>query len=99
MGLALVGKFDEIEPSEAQLSATRRLLERAVELGHLAQNHALLGQRQCRRTQSPGNVAYGIIKGWPHWSLLPPILARTTTIFNFDRADNFCCNEIVCLKN
>ncbi|CAB0038022.1 unnamed protein product [Trichogramma brassicae] len=69
LGVALVGKFD----------ATRRLLERAVERGHLARNYTLLGQRQCKQTQSPGNATYAIIKGWPHWSLLPPILAQTTT--------------------
>lgn len=68
IGIAFIGTFNSIEPSEKQLLAAQRLLELGIQNGKLHPNYRLLGHRQLMATQSPGDKLYEIIKTWPHWS-------------------------------
>ncbi|XP_034480262.1 peptidoglycan-recognition protein LF-like [Drosophila innubila] len=68
IGISFIGTFIQIRPTEQQLHACQLLLEEGVRLKKLVPNYKLYGQRQLSPTESPGELLYGIIQKWPHWT-------------------------------
>ena len=61
-GVALIGNYTAVLPSEAALRAVRDELPRcAVRAGFLRPDYALLGHRQLVRTECPGNRLFNQI--------------------------------------
>lgn len=68
--VAMVGTFDEIEPTLNQLDAAQQLIAESIRLQKLSKNYRLYGQRQLiGNTTSPGQKLYEILKiTWTHWT-------------------------------
>lgn len=71
IGISFIGTFNTIKPNKRQLYAARKLIDIGVKNNKIATNYKLLGHRQVSGTLSPGDVLYGIIQTWPHWSSEP----------------------------
>ncbi|XP_067012369.2 peptidoglycan recognition protein isoform X3 [Anabrus simplex] len=73
IGVAFVGRFVHVIPSEAAMRAFHKLVAKGVQLGHIAPDYKLLGACQLRKTatDSPGKAFYDVIVGWPHWAPAP----------------------------
>lgn len=58
-------------PPEQMLNATKALIAHSVESGYLASNYKLLGHRQVRETECPGQRLFEEISTWDHFSSKP----------------------------
>lgn len=58
-------------PPEQMLTATKALIEQSVADGMLAPDYKLLGHRQVRNTECPGQRLYDEISNWTHFSIKP----------------------------
>lgn len=63
--------FSDTEPSEAQLSATKKLISDGVNSGEISRNYQLIGHRQSKPTECPGDKLFNIVKTWPHFAQNP----------------------------
>lgn len=61
------------------ISAAKRLIHIAVDRGHVQTNYTLLGHRQTRPTECPGERLFREIQTWPHFVNLPVVLDVATT--------------------
>ncbi|XP_062128692.1 peptidoglycan-recognition protein LC isoform X6 [Drosophila sulfurigaster albostrigata] len=68
IGITFMGTFTKISPTERQLVACQLLLEEGERLKKLVPDYRLYGHRQLSATESPGDILYGIIQKWPHWT-------------------------------
>lgn len=50
------------------LEATQKLINFAVNSGHLQRNYTLFGHRQVRDTECPGDRLFNEITTWPNFS-------------------------------
>lgn len=69
MCIAIIGTFNYAEPPRMQLEAVQRLITEGIRLKKIASNYRLYGQGQLMPlTESPGRVAYELVKTWSHWT-------------------------------
>lgn len=78
LGIALIGKFDQTPPSEAQVISLRKLLQFGIAWEHLKSNYELFGHdqllpdepasRPSNASSNPGEKLFEIIRKWPHWT-------------------------------
>nr|ABV60369.1 putative peptidoglycan recognition protein [Phlebotomus papatasi] len=71
VGICLIGDWREKLPPEKMLQAVQKLIQSGVEEGYIAKNYTLLGHRQVRDTECPGQKLFDEIKTWPHFSPHP----------------------------
>lgn len=67
-GIAFIGDYQRLKPTEAQMEALDSLLIMGTRGGHLTENYKLYGARQWQATISPGEMLYDRLKAHPHWS-------------------------------
>lgn len=67
IGIAFMGTFNQVEPSQKQLCAAQQILEQGKALGKLTNDYGLYGHCQLTNTNSPGSALYKIIQKWEHW--------------------------------
>lgn len=53
------------------LATTKALIAYSVENSYLSSNYKLLGHRQVRATECPGQRLYDEIRSWDHYSKVP----------------------------
>lgn len=53
------------------LEATQNLIEYSLQNGYLSQTYKLLGHRQVRKTECPGQRLFDEIHTWNHFSAIP----------------------------
>jgi peptidoglycan-recognition protein LB len=58
-------------PSKQMLAAVKAFIEHSVDSGRLATSYKLLGHRQVRDTECPGERLFDEITSWPHFSSIP----------------------------
>jgi len=68
VGICLIGDYDTVSPPEAQLKAAQELIATGVKQSKIKPSYKLIGHRQVRSTQCPGDKLYAIIQQWPHYS-------------------------------
>ncbi|XP_052870252.1 peptidoglycan-recognition protein LB [Anopheles cruzii] len=68
VGICLIGDWTAELPPKTMLAATETVIEYGVRQGIIAQNYTLLGHRQVRATECPGDRLFEEIKTWPHFS-------------------------------
>lgn len=61
-------------PSPDMLDATQKLIAYAIDAGHLSANYTLLGHRQTRSTECPGERLFNEITNWPHFGANVPVV-------------------------
>ncbi|KAL3272274.1 hypothetical protein HHI36_022754 [Cryptolaemus montrouzieri] len=72
IGICVIGDWTVQLPPQSQMDVVKKLIDYGVQTGKIAPNYMLLGHRQVRDTECPGNAFYEEIKKWPHWIPNPP---------------------------
>lgn len=57
-------------PPAPMLEAVHRLIEFGVANGNVQKNYTLIGHRQVRDTECPGDRLFKEIRTWPHFALI-----------------------------
>ncbi|KAG5671295.1 hypothetical protein PVAND_001500 [Polypedilum vanderplanki] len=71
IGICLIGDWRFELPPEQMLKATKDLIAYSLENGYLSPNYKVLGHRQVRATECPGQRLYEEIATWDHYSKTP----------------------------
>nr|BAF74637.1 peptidoglycan recognition protein-D [Samia ricini] len=71
IGICLIGDWRVSLPPADQIKATKSLIAAGVELGYISPQYKLVGHRQVRATECPGDALYENIKTWTHYSAFP----------------------------
>jgi N-acetylmuramoyl-L-alanine amidase len=58
-------------PPQQMLDATQSLIEYSVQNGYLSSTYKILGHRQVRSTECPGQRLFDEIGTWCHFSKIP----------------------------
>lgn len=69
IGIAYIGTFNNLLPSEKQIKAGNALMEEGVRLGKLSEDYKIFAHRQFNGFESPGEKFYELIKSWKRWSV------------------------------
>ncbi|XP_069684132.1 peptidoglycan-recognition protein SB1-like [Periplaneta americana] len=67
VGISFIGDFTNKLPTAKMLQLAKSLINCGVKRNSIAANYTLLGHRQVRITDCPGNALFKEIKTWPHW--------------------------------
>jgi hypothetical protein len=59
-------------PTAKMLQAGKELIAKGVREGHIRADYALLGHRQTRVTECPGETLFNEISTWPRFRSQPP---------------------------
>ncbi|XP_063896610.1 peptidoglycan-recognition protein LB [Helicoverpa armigera] len=71
IGICLIGDWRfEVPPAEQRKTAMA-LIAAGVELGYIKPDYKLVGHRQVRATECPGDALFNEIKTWDHYSPFP----------------------------
>ncbi|XP_050353194.1 peptidoglycan-recognition protein LB-like [Nymphalis io] len=71
IGICLIGDWSNSIPSTQQLKTAQALIAAGVEMGYIKSDYKLVGHRQVRDTECPGNALYKEIQNWAHYSPFP----------------------------
>lgn len=71
IGICIIGDFTDDLPKPAALYALRSLISYGVSLGKIREDYKLIGHRQARNTECPGNALYKYVMKLPHWTSQP----------------------------
>ncbi|XP_072934416.1 peptidoglycan-recognition protein LB-like [Epargyreus clarus] len=64
IGIALIGDWVSVLPPAIQMETTKRLIEEGLRLGYISENYDLIGHRQVRNTDCPGQALFEEITTW-----------------------------------
>uniref|UniRef100_A0A182NQS9 Peptidoglycan-recognition protein n=1 Tax=Anopheles dirus TaxID=7168 RepID=A0A182NQS9_9DIPT len=78
VGICLIGDWVSDLPPKNMLAATQTLIEYGVRNGIIARNYTLLGHRQVRTTECPGDRLFEEIKTWPHFNPMTDIVDQNS---------------------
>lgn len=71
IGICLIGNYEEKLPIERMLEVARELIRFGVANEHVVPDYRLIGHRQGRDTECPGDALYAEIQKWPQWDPHP----------------------------
>ncbi|KAK2575092.1 hypothetical protein KPH14_008821 [Odynerus spinipes] len=79
IGICVIGDFTDTLPNAAALRALNSLISCGVSLGKIRDDYKLIGHRQARDTECPGETFYKYVVKLPHWTSHPVPSARGAT--------------------
>lgn len=68
VGICMIGDWRYELPSNDMIAAAQSLIEYGVRNNIIASNYTLIGHRQVRPTECPGDRLFQEIQSWPHYS-------------------------------
>ncbi|XP_068623386.1 peptidoglycan-recognition protein LB-like isoform X2 [Battus philenor] len=71
IGICLIGDWSNSLPPPQQIKTAKSLIAAGVELGYIKPEYKLVGHRQVRNTECPGNTLYQNVKAWDHYVPFP----------------------------
>lgn len=71
IGICLIGDFNDILPNNAALETLNALINYGVSLGKISESYNVIGHRQARDTECPGNELYKYVQTNPRWTKYP----------------------------
>ena len=71
IGICIIGDFSDSLPNAAALKAVNALIEYGVTLGKINENYQVIGHRQVRDTECPGEELYKYVQTHPRWTSTP----------------------------
>jgi len=71
IGICIIGTFTSRKPNDAALQAVKDLISCGVSQNKISSDYNLIGHRQAKRTECPGDKLYDEIKSWPRWTSTP----------------------------
>uniref|UniRef100_A0A1Y1M729 Peptidoglycan-recognition protein n=1 Tax=Photinus pyralis TaxID=7054 RepID=A0A1Y1M729_PHOPY len=72
VGIAFIGDFRSVLPTDKAMQAAKDLLACGVELGEITNDYKLYGGKQLIATLSPGGKLYSRIRNWSHFQEKSP---------------------------
>lgn len=63
--------FTETSPPLIQLQTAQALIANGVKKGYIQTQYKLVGHRQVRDTECPGEALFKLIQTWPHYVDFP----------------------------
>ncbi|KAL6261557.1 hypothetical protein P5V15_006644 [Pogonomyrmex californicus] len=90
IGICVIGHFSDFLPNEAALKSLNELIACGVSLGKIRDKYNVIGHRQARNTECPGESFYKYVKTLPGWTAnpIPEIRSTTTTRKPMMQSDN-----------
>ncbi|XP_066255767.1 peptidoglycan-recognition protein LB-like isoform X1 [Euwallacea similis] len=67
IGICIIGDWTEKLPPEEQLQIVRQFIRLGVIKGYIKEDYKLIGHRQARDTDCPGDALFAEIQTWPHF--------------------------------
>ncbi|GBP27045.1 Peptidoglycan-recognition protein LB [Eumeta japonica] len=67
IGICLIGDWREKLPPPAQMETTKALIKAGVREGYVKTDYKLVGHRQVRDTECPGDALFHDLKTWDHF--------------------------------
>ncbi|KPI98915.1 Peptidoglycan-recognition protein LB [Papilio xuthus] len=64
IGIVLIGDWVSSVPPAHQLQTAKKLIAKGVELGYISRNYKLIGHRQVKETECPGQALFNEISTW-----------------------------------
>ncbi|XP_014228398.1 peptidoglycan-recognition protein 2-like [Trichogramma pretiosum] len=74
IGICVIGDFTERLPNALALTALHKLIECGIAMKKLRTDYRVIGHRQARNTQCPGNAFYQYVRKMPNWMNSPDLL-------------------------
>ncbi|XP_055607784.1 peptidoglycan-recognition protein LB-like isoform X1 [Uranotaenia lowii] len=74
IGICLIGDWRYELPSPKMLEATKDLIQYGLHNKLISANYTLIGHRQTRPTECPGDRLYQEIQSWPHYSPMEDVV-------------------------
>lgn len=71
IGIVIIGDYRETLPAKATLRVARDLIRCGISMGKIRGNYQLIGHRQARQTECPGDALFNEIQTWPHFQPHP----------------------------
>ncbi|CAH1153562.1 unnamed protein product [Phaedon cochleariae] len=71
IGICLIGDFTRNPPPSVQLTALNDLISCASDTNNIRSDYHLIGHRQGRETDCPGDALFEEVKRMPHWEAHP----------------------------
>lgn len=68
IGICFIGDYRTLLPNKNMLKAGDELIQCGVEGGHIDENYKLVGHRQVRNTECPGDKFYTYVQTMSHWT-------------------------------
>ncbi|XP_018369939.1 PREDICTED: peptidoglycan-recognition protein LB-like [Trachymyrmex cornetzi] len=86
IGICIIGDFTDFLPDEIALKTLNKLIAYGVSLGKIRKNYNVIGHRQVRDTECPGEIFFKkFVINLPGWTANPkPHICPTTTIKSID---------------
>lgn len=90
IGICIIGHFSDFLPNAAALKTLNELIACGVSLGKIRDNYNVIGHRQARNTECPGETFYKYVVTLPGWTAnpIPHIRSTTTTTMQEDVEEN-----------
>ncbi|XP_067015636.2 peptidoglycan-recognition protein SB1 [Anabrus simplex] len=100
IGICFIGDYRAVLPSETMLDLSKSLIECGVDRGSIKSDYKLLGHRQVRPTECPGDALYNLIQTWPHWDPMIDIVPReesteSSTSSDIDDEENLADSDTI----
>ncbi|KAJ8682812.1 hypothetical protein QAD02_018604, partial [Eretmocerus hayati] len=77
IGVSVIGDFTKVMPNEAALEALNSLIKCGLSMNKIRADYHVIGHRQGRATECPGETFYKYVQKMPHWMDHPiPIKAN-----------------------
>ncbi|XP_018053136.1 PREDICTED: peptidoglycan recognition protein-like isoform X2 [Atta colombica] len=98
IGICIIGDFTDFLPNEAALKALNKLIAYGVLFGKIKKNYNVIGHRQVRDTECPGETFYKFVVNLPRWTANPKPNIRlipTTKSINNTVEENSNANVIL----
>ncbi|CAO1427336.1 unnamed protein product [Diamesa serratosioi] len=71
IGICLIGDWTTDLPPKQMLDAVKNLIQYSLQTGYLKSSYKILGHRQVRATECPGQRLFDEISTWKHFSSIP----------------------------
>ncbi|KAK4875941.1 hypothetical protein RN001_012363 [Aquatica leii] len=68
VGIAFIGNFNSVLPTDAAIKAVKDLMACGVELEELTPDYKLFGAKQLSATASPGSELFNRMRNWDHFT-------------------------------
>ncbi|GAB1866960.1 N-acetylmuramoyl-L-alanine amidase [Camponotus japonicus] len=93
IGICILGYFSDFLPNLAALKTLNELIACGISLGKISDKYNVLGHRQARNTECPGQSLYEYVTTFPRWTANPIPIRLAMTMQKNDIEKNSTSNE------
>ncbi|EFN73971.1 Peptidoglycan-recognition protein-LB [Camponotus floridanus] len=93
IGICILGDFSDFLPNLAALKTLNELIACGISLGKISDKYNVLGHRQARNTECPGQSLYEYVTTLPRWTANPIPIRLAMTLQKNDIEKNSTSNE------